>query len=110
MLIACVLLLPSERARSQRCADPSVGRVEARLSADIGSSPVWLASSDASRGAKFSLFIPWKTRSKIVLEETKDRINEEHDLGLAIPPHRPIGSMPIELVVHLNSTSLHLRC
>ena len=61
------------------------------------------------RRSTFSPFVPWKSRSKIVLEETNHKVVDECDLGPAIPL-RLLSSVPIELASCHVITRPPLRC
>lgn len=69
-----------------------------RGTADAKSVAISLHSPIASRGATLSPFTQWKSRIKIVLVETYERIIEESEFGLVIPPAQLFVASTSELV------------
>jgi hypothetical protein len=108
MLMACVLQVAPSRGSHFKnlLAKPVHSLIAVRSATSIG----WPDSHRASRGATLSQFNPWKTRVKIVLVETKPRVNEECDLGPAILAGQNFDAGTFELVSCPLSTRLPLRC
>jgi hypothetical protein len=108
MLIACILLgVPSRGSEIALFpADP----VPSLMAGRPESSTLSPHSPLPARRATLSHFTPWKTRIKIVLAETYQRIIEEGDLGPAILPGRLIASATSELVSCPLCIRRPLRC
>jgi hypothetical protein len=95
MLIACVLhVAPS---RGSQSTDLPVERIDSRIASHPAATIAWPDSPRPSRGTTLSRFTPWKSRIKSVLEESKQRVNEECDLGPATESGRLIALGTVEL-------------
>jgi hypothetical protein len=108
VLIACTLLGASSRA--SQITDDSTERVHSVITGRTGTLMIWPDSSRPCRGATLSQFTPWKTRLKSVLEETKQRIVEECDLGPALISGHIFTSGTVELLSCPLPTRPPLRC
>jgi hypothetical protein len=108
MLIACMLL--GAPSHGSQVAGYPANRVYSLITGHVGASMVPPSSHQPARGATLSQFSPWKTRLKTVLEETKQRIIEERDLGLAIQSGHLFSSATVDLVCCPLPTRPPLRC
>jgi hypothetical protein len=91
-------------------SDTPIGQSIPLIVGHAGSSIDRILVSRPWRRSTFSPFIPWKSRSKIVLEESNPKIVDECDLGPAIPPLRFLTSVPIELAQRHLVARPPLRC
>ena len=71
---------------------------------------VWPDLPRPSRGRTLSQFTPWKSRIKSVLEETKQRLIEEYDLGPGIVFVELLSSGTLEPMSSPLPTHPPLRC
>jgi hypothetical protein len=108
MLITCTLL--GAPSRGEQVAGAPSDPIRSGITCHTESSINWLTSFRPSRPTTLSRFIPWKSRQKIVLGETIQEINDECDLGPAVPPDRRTTPAGIELAAPSPSNRLPLRC
>jgi len=104
------LLLHRPATRDQQWGAGPVDRTHPQITQRTASLVGWMLLTPPVREATLSQFVPWKSRSKIVLEETNQKTVEEHDLGLAVPPDRLMAIAPIELASSPHSIHPPLRC
>ena len=108
LLITClVLCAPS---RGSEIADSAANRAPSLVAGNFTEPLSWSHSARPVRGATLSQFTPWKTRIKSVLAETYQRIIEERDLGLAIPPGQLFSTATVEPVSSPHRMRPPLRC
>jgi hypothetical protein len=110
MLMVAAFIMIGTSGRSTQGSDAPVGQSSPLLNGHTASSIDGILSSRPWRTSTFSPFIPWKSRSKIVLEETNQKIVDECDLGPAIPPLGLLTSVPVELALCHVLTRPPLRC
>jgi hypothetical protein len=108
MLIACMLLGPSSRG-SEHTGYPA-DRAHSLMTGGSEALVGWLDVHSPSRRVTLSQFTPWKTRIKSVLEETKQRVIEEFDLGPIILSGQLFTSGSVDRTFCLLPTRLPLRC
>jgi hypothetical protein len=95
MLIACLVL--GAPSRGSQIIEVPAERLDSLIAGHSGASIDWPHSPRPSREATLAQFSPWKTRIKIVLGETKQRVTEECDLGPAMLSGRFFTSATVEL-------------
>ena len=95
MLIACMLV--GGPSRGSQITGVPAERLDSLIAGHSGAFIVWPDSPRPSRGATLSQFTPWKTRIKIVLEDSKQRFTAECDLGPAMLSGRFFKSATFEL-------------
>ena len=110
MLMVAAFIMVGTPARSTPSSDAPVGRSIPVISGHTASSIDGILLSRPFRRSTFSPFTPWKSRLKIVLEETNEKIVDECDLGPAVPPLRFLTSVPVELASCHVLTQPPLRC
>jgi hypothetical protein len=110
MLMVAAFIMIGTSGRSTQGSDAPVGQSSPLLNGHTSSSIDGILLSRPGRRSTFSPFIPWKSRSKIVLEETKQKIVDECDLGPAIPPLGLLTSLPVDLALCHVLTRPPLRC
>jgi hypothetical protein len=109
LMVAAILLIGAPR-QSTHISDDVVRQANLVITGLTASSIDGIDLSRPVRRSTFSPFVPWKSRSKIVLGETNQKVVDECDLGPAIPPLRLVTSVPIELAACHVLTSPPLRC
>ena len=110
MLMVAAFIMVGTSGRSTQGSDAPVGQSSPLINGHTTLSFDGILLSRPWRRSTFSTFIPWKSRSKIVLEETNQKIVDECDLGPAIPPLGLLTSIPVELVPCRVLTRPPLRC
>ena len=95
MLMMAAILFVGGPTQSRQGSDELAGQSIPAITCHTTSLINGILISRPLRRSTFSPFIPWKSRSKIVLEETNHEVVDECDLGPAIPPLRLLKSVPI---------------
>jgi hypothetical protein len=108
MLIAGILL--GAPSRGSETARFRADRIASRWVDNQKSSTISPHSSVAAHRPTLSPFTPWKTRIKSVLGETYQRVSDESELGLAIPPGQLLASVTRELASRRLPIRPPLRC